>query len=311
MNAIKYSVIVPVTERCDDLIKLYKEYSEALGRITDSWEFIFVFDFSFSKQFNQLKDFKKDEERLKLVRFGRDFGESVALTAGFSIAQGEYIFTLASYFQVHTSCFEQAIQKLHAGVDMVITQRFPRKDPFLNRLQSRFFHALVGNMVNFKLHDMSCGFRGMKADIAKKLNLTGDFHRFLPILAHKSGHTVGEIQISQREEDTKLRLRGIGTYVSRLIDIVSLFFLVRFTRKPLRFFGMVGASMSGVGFLVCVVLAFLRLFTGYSLSDKPSLLLGVVLLVVGVQIISIGLIGELIIFVHAREIQEYTIEEIV
>ena len=310
---LEFSIIIPVIERCDDLVNIYKEYSAEVKKISSQYEFIFIFNFSFVKEFNQINEFKKCEnlEDIKIIRFGRDFSESIALDAGFSLAKGKYVFTLAAYFQVEPEHFISIVDELNKGYDMVITHRYPRKDPFFNRVQSKLFHFLSAKMVDFKLHDISCSFRGMKAEVTETIAMTGDLHRFLPILAHKYGYTIKEIDVKQRVEDRKLRLFSINTYVSRIIDIISLFFIVKFTRKPLRFFGIVGAVVFAFAIMVALLLIYEKIFLGAPISDQPLLLVELVLLIVGIQTISLGLVGELIIFVNARDIKEYTIEKII
>jgi hypothetical protein len=151
----------------------------------------------------------------------------------------------------------------------------------------------------------------MRAEVAKNLNLTGDMHRFIPILAFQQGYKIREMPATQREEDKKIRFYGVGVYVRRMIDIISLFFLIKFTRKPLRFFGLIGVTVFSFGAIITAFLGYARLFLGVALADRPMVLLGMLLMVLGVQVSSLGLLGELIIFTHARNIKEYHIAEII
>ena len=179
-------------------------------------------------------------------------------------------------------------------------RREPRMDPWLTRLQSRVFHWLTGASGK-RFHDMTCGLRGFTLEACRALELYGDIHRFIPVIAATRGFGVEEIPVRQRPEDARLRVFDPGVYVRRLLDILHVFFLTKFTRKPLRFFGLVGISTAAVGFVITAYLAIGRLTGQFSLADRPLLLLGVLLLAFGLQIVSIGLIGEIVIFFGSKE----------
>lgn len=303
------SVIVPVVERYDDLRKLYSEFSSALDKLDKSYEFIFVVDEGCHKVIEDLKKLKSIKPDIQIIKLAKNFGESIALTIGAENAHGRYLFTLASYFQVEPECVSTIWNELHNGYDLVLARRYPRIDSIINRIQSFIFHWLIRKMTSTGFHDISCGLRGMKRKVFEDINLYGDLHRFIPILADKYGFKIKEINAKQREEDTTIRLVRTGAYVRRLLDMLTVFFITKFTMKPLRFFGLIGMGLFGVGGIVCGYLALYRLLGFGGIADRPLLLLGVILMVLGVQTLSIGLIGEIIIFTHAREIKEYTIEE--
>jgi hypothetical protein len=164
-------------------------------------------------------------------------------------------------------------------------------------------------MTSTHFHDISCGLKGMKKKVFEEINLYGDLHRFIPILADKCGFKIKEIEVKQRKEDSVLRLVRTGIYVRRLLDILTIFFVTKFTMKPLRFFGLIGMALFGIGGAITGYLGLYRLFGFGGIADRPLLLLGVILMVLGVQTLSIGLIGEIIIFTHARDVKEYNVEE--
>jgi hypothetical protein len=194
----------------------------------------------------------------------------------------------------------EILSRLDAGVDVVVTRREPRNDSLINRLQSWAFHALARRVNGQDLHDLTCDLRGLNGTAARRLELYGDLHRFIPVLAAIRGFRVVEIPGAQRPEDLWLRVFHPGVYARRLLDLLHLFFLARFTRKPLRFFGLTGMAIGLVGFLICAALAWTKIFMGTALADRPLLILGVLLVVLGVQITSMGLIGEIIIFLAPR-----------
>ncbi|MFQ5963561.1 MAG: glycosyltransferase [Candidatus Scalinduaceae bacterium] len=308
-KGIDISVIVPVVERYDNFHKLYSEYSSAFDKLDKSYEFIFVVDGGFFEAFEDLKKLKTRHPSIKIIKLVKNFGESIALSVGAEKAQGDYIFTLASYFQVEPETINTIWNKLNNGYDLVLTRRYPRIDSKLNRLQSLIFHWIMSKITSTHFHDISCGLKGMKKKVFDEIQLYGDLHRFIPILAHKHGFKIKEVKARQRIEDTTIRLVGSGTYIRRLLDILTVFFISKFTMKPLRFFGLIGIALFGVGGIINGYLSFYKILGFGGIADRPLLLLGVILMVLGIQTLSIGLVGEIIIFTHARDIKEYNIEE--
>jgi len=292
------SIIVPVVERYDNLHKLYTEYSAAFDKLNKSYEFVFVVNGNFREAIECLKELKSENPSIKVIKLMKNFGESAALQRGMEKAQGDYIFTLASYFQVEPEAISTIWEELNNGYDLVITRRYPRTDSRLNRLQSFIFHWLIRKITTTDFHDISCGLRGMKRKVFEEIDLYGDLHS-----------KIKEIKARQRKEDVAIRIVGLGIFVRRLLDILTVFFIIKFTMKPLRFFGLIGISMFGIGGIVSGYLAIYKLLGYGGIADRPLLLLGIVLMVLGVQTLSIGLIGEIVIFTHAREIKEYNVEE--
>jgi hypothetical protein len=181
----------------------------------------------------------------------------------------------------------------------------------LNRIQAGAFHILLNPVSEFKFHDIGCGVRVFRKQVAQEVNIYGDQHRFLPILAQKYGFRILEVKALQSQKDIGKRVYSPGTYARRMLDIFTIFFLVRFTKKPLRFFGILGSSLFAAGFLILLYLLFVRLFQNVGLADRPIVLVGTLLVVLGVQVFAIGLLAEIIIFTHAKDIKEYTIDQII
>jgi len=309
------SVVIPVVERYGDLRQLYHEFAAELERLGRSAGFLFVVDDSQRDAVPVLRQLQTEAGgEIVIITLGGAFGESAALTLGMEKARGERILTLASYFQVDPRGLGDAfsaLELLDDGVDMVVGRRHPRIDSKFNRLQSRLFHSVVGRLTGTRFHDISCGFKVMKRRVSRELNLYGGLHRFIPLLALSRGFTVQEIPFRQRDEDRALRFHGTGTYLGRLLDIFNVFFLTRFTRTPLRFFGLLGTALFFLGFVIDLIAVAQRAFGEQGLADRPVLLLGVLLMVLGVQTLSLGLIGEIIIFTHARNAREYKVAEII
>jgi glycosyltransferase involved in cell wall biosynthesis len=314
------SVVIPIVERFGDLRQLYREFAAELDRLGKTAEFLFVMDESQKAALpvlRELQEEQRDDDEIVIITLGGSFGESAALTLGIERARGERILTLASYFQVDPSGLAAALAALDGGdggdggADMVVGRRHPRIDSSFNRFQSQMFHHLVGRLTGTRFHDISCGFKLMRRRVGRELNLYGGLHRFIPLLALSRGFSVVEVPLPQRDEDRGTRYHGTGAYLGRMLDILTVFFLTKFTRTPLRFFGLLGAGLFGFGFLVDLIAAVQKVFFGTGLADRPLLLLGVLLMVLGVQTLSLGLIGEIIIFTHARNIREYQVAEII
>jgi hypothetical protein len=193
---------------------------------------------------------------------------------------------------------------------MVIARRWPRHDSKLKRAQTITFHGILNFIAGCSFQDLGCGVRAFKKEIADEIPVYGDQHRFIPLLAERRGFRVKEVKVPQSNIDSAPTFYRSGTYLRRILDILTVFFLVKFTKKPLRFFGLIGSTIFAIGFLVLIYIISQRLFSGVALADRPALLLSSLFVVLGVQLIALGLIAELIIFTHAREIKEYTIDRI-
>jgi glycosyltransferase involved in cell wall biosynthesis len=303
------SVIIPVVERYDDIAELYGLYKKGVEDSKRSHEFIYVIDGDYGEVLAALKRLIADGENIKVIKLARRFGEATALTIGMQHSSGNVILTLPAYQQIEAHEIPRLVESLK-DCDMVVARRWPRKDSLLNRIQSRIFHMFLNPVSDFKFHDIGCGVRVFRKRVAQEVNIYGDQHRFLPILAHKYGFRVLEFDAAQSKKDTLQRVYSPGIYLRRILDIFSIFFLVKFTKKPLRFFGILGSSVFAVGFLVLAYLLFTKVFQGVPLADRPIMLLGTLLVVLGVQVFAIGLLGEIIIFTHAKDIKEYSIEQI-
>jgi glycosyltransferase involved in cell wall biosynthesis len=307
---VAVSVVVPVAERYDDLGQIYRDYAKVLKREGGSFEFVFVIDSGFENTASTLEPLVAMGEPIRIVLLPRPFGEATALMVGVEQARGEVLVILSSYFQVVPEGIERVLDKIAAGYDLVVARRFPRVDSWLNRIQTRGFHFLVRRLTGVKLHDISCGLKGLRRQVIREIHLYGDLHRFLPMLAYQRGFRVTEVDVPQHPADSRPRVYRPGTYLRRLLDILALVFLFKFTEKPLRFFGLIGAGLFSVGFLISLMLTIERIIGLTDLVDRPLLILGVLLMVLGVQTGSIGLLGEIIIFTHTDKVGTYHIDKI-
>lgn len=301
------SVIVPVVERADDLMTLYRSFAGELDRRGEEHEFLFVFDGGFTPP-AELAALSREQASVRLLSFARTFGETAALRLGIERSRGDVILTLPAYFQVRAEGIGPLLDALQSGADMVVASRSPRLDSWLNRLQSRAFQRMVGGVSDRRFHDMACGVRLIRRSVAEALPLYGDLHRFLPALALREGYRVEEVAVPQHPNDARTRVYWPGVYLRRLLDIAAFFFLAKFTEKPLRFFGLVGSVFFGLGAVASLVLLAERI-AGQGIANRPLLLLAVLLVALGVQLIGLGLVGEIIVHLRSPHRRAYRVRE--
>jgi glycosyltransferase involved in cell wall biosynthesis len=301
------SVVVPVVERADDLLDLRRTFGGELSRRGEAHEFLFVFDGGFTPP-PELVALSREDESVRLFAFARTFGETAALRLGIERSRGAVIVTLPAYFQVKAEGMGPLLDALANGADVVVASRSPRVDSWLNRLQSRAFHRMLGSLTDRRFHDIACGVRVMRRSVAETLPLYGDLHRFIPALALREGHRVEEVPVPQHPNDARMRVYGPGVYLRRLLDVAAFFFLAKFTEKPLRFFGLVGSAFFGLGALTGLVLLVERI-AGRGIANRPLLLLAVLLIALGVQLMGLGLVGEIIVHLRSPHRRAYRVRE--
>jgi glycosyltransferase involved in cell wall biosynthesis len=307
----RFSVVIPVGARVDELDTLMAEYTAALDTTGASYEVVVVLDGRKEDLRASLRASASADERLRVIELSRQFGESAALMAGFDAARGEILVTLPAYYQVDPDEIPKLLTAVGPDDDMLVAVRWPRAGGFFDTLRRNVFHWLFEFVSHMRFRDLGCGVRVLKREVAREIPLYGDQHRFLPALATRRGFRVREVELAQSPKD---RFRGryrLREYLHRFLDVLTVFFLVRFTKKPLRFFGTIGCLAAGVGGIFVAVLVVQRLFLDMPLANRPALLLASLLVVLGVQTFALGLIGELIIFTHASGMKEYTIRSVI
>jgi glycosyltransferase involved in cell wall biosynthesis len=301
------SVIVPVIERADDLVALYTVFARELDERQSDYEFLFIFDGAFTPSADLL-ELAHREGTIRILRFARNFGETAALRLGIEKSHGTTIVTLPAYFQVLPDGLGRLLDALENGTDLAIASRSPRIDSWVNRAQSAIFHRMVGGVSDRRFHDIACGVRAMRRHVAESIPLYGDLHRFIPALALREGYRVEEVAVPQHPNDARTRVYQPGVYLRRMLDIATFFFLAKFTEKPLRFFGLVGSVFLGSGAIITLILLAQRL-AGQGIANRPMLLLGVLLIALGVQLMGLGLIGEIIVHLRAPHRRAYRVRQ--
>ena len=304
---VELSVIIPVGSRVDDLDELHRSYVRGLDDAGLRYEIVYVID---GPRQAERATLARSGVSAKIVQLNRTFGEASALMAGFAHCRGAKILTLPAYFQIEAADIGKV---LAAGesVDFVVACRVPRRGGWFEIVRRRGFHKLLKVVTGSVFRDLGCSVRLFDRRVLEEVTVYGDQHRLLPLLAANQGFSVREVEVRQSPRDDFRGTYRVRDYVHRALDLFTVFFLVRFTKKPLRFFGMIGSGLVGLAVILLAVLVLQRLLFNDPLADRPALLLTSLMLVVGVQIFALGLLGELIIFTHARDLREYKVAEII
>ncbi len=308
---VDISALIPVGNRhAADILALYADYKAGLEALGIPYEVIVVLDGPRPELAADVQRLLASGERVSVIGLTRKFGEATALVAGFQRASGRVILTLPAYHQVRGDEIGRLVRALGTA-DLAIGRRWPRAGSRFEAMRRDAFHRMLASITGQRFHDLGCGARAMKRRVLEEINLYGDQHRFLPVLASRLGFKVLEVELRQSPLDRFDGAYPPREYIRRALDICTVFFVVRFTKKPLRFFGMVGVSTFLIGAALVAWLAIDKLIFRHPLADRPALLLSSLLVVLGMQLFALGLLGELIIFTHARDIKDYQIEEVV
>ena len=306
-DAVDVSVVVPVTERPAPLAELYAEYAAPLRDAGYAAEFIFVAANWSEHSRESVLQLARRGEPVRVLEAAQPLSEANLLRMAAGEAHGPIILTLPAYHRVEASALPELVRRVEHGAELVVARRWPRRDSWINQAQNRALHSLLGRLSHDQVHDVACGVRAMRRNFLLEYPLYGDFFRFFPLLVLRDGHVVEEVNAPQHPKDVSARVYGPGTYLRRLIDVLGLFFLIRFREKPLRFFGLVGSMLSLVGSIILAVGVFEKISGEAGLANRPVLLFGVLFVVLGVQAIALGLIGEIIVHLQARRSPTYRV----
>lgn len=306
---VDVSVIIPLGPRYEDLAEICQELRRVLGALGKRHEVVFVDDATGPKTRQVLLMLVEQFAEARVIRLQRRMGESTALALGARSARSEVLVTIDPYLHVAVSELPKLLAPLADGVDVVCAWRSPRAERGLSRLASDGFNAVARWLTKVPVHDLNCRVRAMRREVLEDIPLYGDLHRFLPIFAARRGYTWCEIKVPQQPGKREVGAFAPSAYVGRLLDLFTLAFLTRFVRRPLHLFGLIGLASFAVGTALALYLTYVKLVLNLGIGHRPLLLLAVLLIVVGIQVASIGLLGELLIFTHARELKDYVVRE--
>lgn len=309
---IDLSVIITVSNRNtkSDVESLYYTYKRSLEEAGVKFEFIYVTDDNSEDLLGKLQKLQQKGEDIKIIKLTRWFGDASALNIGFEEASGNLILTLPAFQQIHEKEITRIILSF-SDVDMIIASRKRQKDNVFQRLQARIFHSLVNFILGMHYQDLGCRVRLFKREVLEHIHIYGDQIRFLPLLANKYGFRIKEINVKQFQSDAMHTVYSLVHYTERIVDLISIFFLIKFTKKPLRFFGFPGFIIFSIGSLMALYLFYERAFLNIGLADRPIVLVSILLIVFGIQLFAIGLVAEIIIFTHSKDSNEYIVEKVI
>lgn len=294
-NKPEISVVVPLLNEAESLNELYKEIESSLAQ-KFNFEVIFVDDGSTDNSWQIISDLKKKHpNNVSGIQFRRNYGKSQALQKGFAIARGEYLVTMDADLQDDPAEIPEMIQMLKDGKDLVSGWKQKRHDPIGKTIPSRFFNFVTRITTGIKLNDFNCGLKAYKREVIEDIKLYGELHRYIPFLAAQQGYNkIGEKIVRHHPRKYGISKFGFSRFIKGFLDLITLLFLNHYLQRPMHFFGSAGTIFLGAGSLITLYLVVMRLFFDQFLSNRPLLLFGILLIVLGVQFFSIGFLGELI-----------------
>ncbi len=289
------SIIIPVYNEEESLEPLIQETSSVLKSLGKSYEIILVDDGSTDGTYPILSRLHKKESRLKVLRLKRNFGQTAAFAAGLAYAQGEVIVAMDGDGQNDPKDIPGLINKLDEGFDLVSGWRHPRQDPLWSRrIPSRIANGLISWLTQVKLHDYGCTLKAIRREIAKDLKLYGEMHRFIPAIAYERGARIAEVKVHHRKRQWGKSKYGITRTFRVILDLLTVKFLLSYATRPLHIFGLIGLLSGGMGFLIGIYLTVQKIFYRLDIGSRPLLLLAVLLILIGFQFITMGLLGEML-----------------
>jgi glycosyltransferase involved in cell wall biosynthesis len=297
------SVIVPLLNEEHSLETLYDEIARALESDGHEFEVVFVDDGSTDGSLSVLEHLHQEHANVVVVHLRRNFGKAAALQAGFLEARGDLVVTIDADLQDDPAEIPKLLAKLDEGFDLVSGWKTRRNDPFARRLFSRIFNWMTGVISGVRLHDVNCGLKAYRVEVLQGMRIYGELHRFIPVLAAYRGYRIAEIPVNHRTRQHGRSRYGPERYLRGFFDLLSVTFMGRYRYRPLHLFGGIGLLMGSVGFIVLTYLSVMW-FWGQSIGARPLFTLGVLLMVVGIQFVSLGLLSELITSQHEERISE-------
>ena len=306
---MKYSIIILLEDPHKDFPQFIKNLHAVFSERQAPFEILIVANGTGGFLRNQLLELQDLNHRLKAFEFNTKTTQAVCLKAGLRESSGKTIVVCGSYQQITNDSFNQLLDSVDDETDIISPWRQHRVDPGFSQFQSRVFNTLVRKIIKSDLHDLSCTVKIFRRQVLEETKLYGNMYRFLPIVAAQRGFKTREVKCEHYQERGKTGFYALSDYVTRLIDIFTLFFNTRFIKKPLRFFSSIGLGFLLAGLFMTFYVFVQRFFMGHPIGDRPILLLSIFFMVLGIQVASVGLLGEIIAITHGRQRKEYTIEK--
>lgn len=311
-NQKEISIVIPAYNEAGSLSLLCVEILAVMKNITDKYEIIIINDGSNDGTQKAIENlFQDNKDIIKGIQFRSNFGKASALKAGFSEARGKVIFTMDADLQDDPKEIPNFITKINEGYDLVSGWKQNRKDSFIKNNSSKFFNFITSIFSKIKLHDFNCGFKAYKSEVAKSLDLYGQLHRYIPVIVGNQGYKIAEIPIHHRKRKYGKSKYGPVRFLNGFLDLLTVMVLTKYFKRPAHFFGGLGAIALGSGFTISLYITCLKLFTGSIQGRLPLFIAGILLIMVGVQLVSLGLIGEMFVKISGKEDDGLKIKKVI
>jgi len=303
----KLSVIVPLYNEEESIRPLINEIKRALGRVDIDYEVLFIDDGSTDGSLKQIKEIARNDKRFRFISFRKNYGKSAALHIGFINAKGNAVVTIDADLQDDPQEIYNLLKKLDEGYDLCSGWKKKRKDPFIKKISSKFFNFVTRLISGIKIHDFNCGLKAYRKEVVENIKVYGEMHRYIPVLAKWQGFKITETPVQHRSRRYGKTKYGISRFFKGFVDLITVTYATRYIKRPMHFFGFFGAMAFIVGLAVLGYLTALWI-QGQPLSNRPMLFLGMLLIIVGVQLFSVGLLGEMLVH-NSMDEKEYVIKE--
>lgn len=291
---MKISIILPVLNEEGNLEEMNAEIVGVVGNMGIDYEIIYIDDGSTDRSFDILSELRDQNQNIKIIQFRRNFGQTAGLAAGFDHASGDVIVTMDSDRQNDPNDIPMLLEKINEGYDLVSGWRFDRQDAWLSRkLPSKIANGLISKITGVKLHDYGCSLKAFRKEVVENIRLYGEMHRFIPAIASWMGVRIAEVKVNHRARVAGTSKYGISRTFRVILDLITVKFLLQYSARPIHFFGGIGMASGVLGFLMAFVMTIQRFFFEMPMGDRPLLLLAVLLMFIGLQFITFGLLGEL------------------
>ncbi len=287
------SLVIPLYNEEGSLPELNSQLEKVFSKLNLSYEIWFIDDGSIDNSLNILKELNANNNNIKILSFQKNFGKSAALSEGFKNANGDIVITMDADLQDDPNEIPKLIEKIESGYELVSGWKKKRYDPITKTIPSKLFNTITSILTGIKIHDFNCGLKAYRKQVIKEIPVYGELHRYLPVLAHWRGYKVGELIVQHHPRKYGKTKFGARRFLSGFFDLFTVLFLTRYRQKPLHLFGFFGLLSFASGFLISLYLTVIWL-QGHGIGQRPLLFLGVLLIIVGMQSFSIGLVGEMI-----------------
>ena len=302
------SVVIPLYNEEESLKELNQQLRSTLTRMNVRYEILYIDDGSTDRSFQVLRDIKRNHRHIKVIRFRRNYGKSAALAVGFDKAQGNIVITMDADLQDDPAEIPSLKRRIDEGYDLISGWKKHRKDPISKTLPSLFFNKVTSLLTGIRIHDFNCGLKAYRRDVVKSVKVYGELHRYIPVLAHWDGFKIGEMVVQHRARKFGKTKFGLGRFWKGLLDLLTAIFTTRFLRRPLHLFGPIGLLLTLTGGIIDAWLVVEKFMGLTSLGNRPLFMAGTILIVIGIQFVSLGLLGEMISKTRTSA-EEYSIRE--